>query len=274
MRGDMIRALVVGLLTVALFSSGPIGPGVCLASPVSDANAGVAAYNEGDCELAVRMYSKALDSRRLRPEQAAVVHSNRSAAYDCLGRTEDALADANAAVSLAPNVTENLYNRSNVLLSLGRLEEALADLARTLELDPEHAKAHFSRGEIWRRKGMPGAAASEFIMAVNLNNDPEAKIKSLHGLGLIDLNKGRYKEALARFNEVLKLQPDYALALANRSLAHEGLGQLKAALTDIEQSYDLEPTPEKDRRADMLRKRIEAGPVKPKDDLPTPSFEN
>ena len=66
---------------------------------------------------------------------------NRGSARATLNRTEQALADFDAALALMPGHPAALYNRGNALSALGRYQEALAAFERALAAAPNHVQA-------------------------------------------------------------------------------------------------------------------------------------
>ena len=65
-----------------------------------------------------------------------------------LGRSQDALAEFDAAVAEKPDDASRWYNRGFVLISLGRLAESLLALDRAVMLNPRHADAWHRRGVV------------------------------------------------------------------------------------------------------------------------------
>jgi tetratricopeptide (TPR) repeat protein len=55
------------------------------------------------------------------------------------------------------------------------------------------------------------------------------------------LSKGDYKGALADFNQVLRLNPNYKAAYTGRGVARGGLGDLKGAIEDLSQALQIDP---------------------------------
>ena len=55
-------------------------------------------------------------------------------------------------------------------------------------------------------------------------------------------DRGRYAEALARYNQVLRIQPENAWAYLNRSFVHQSLHKPDLATADLEKARTLDPT--------------------------------
>lgn len=86
----------------------------------------------GEAEKVVSVLSRA------GPE--AATHYLRAQALAALARTEEAEAEADAAVTLAPRQARNLNLRGLLRYRLGRLAEAVADFDAALDLDPDNVE--------------------------------------------------------------------------------------------------------------------------------------
>ncbi len=58
---------------------------------------------------------------------------------------------------------------------------------------------------------------------------------------LIDVHRGRYHDALARFDRALKVQPNFAAAHANRAAAFIGLGRYAEAAASARRALEIDP---------------------------------
>lgn len=54
-------------------------------------------------------------------------------------------------------------------------------------------------------------------------------------------NKGDYDRAIADFNEVIRLDPKYAVSISNRGLANERKGQLRPSHCRLQGGHPTEP---------------------------------
>lgn len=68
-----------------------------------------------------------------------------------LGRLEEALAEFDALIDLAPDYAEGWNKRATVHYMLGNYEESLADIEATLALEPRHFGALSGRGLVYIR---------------------------------------------------------------------------------------------------------------------------
>lgn len=97
------------------------------------------AFKNGDFAMAAALYTRALElaARDGDTGIAHMVHANRSAAQCRLGDYAAALADADAAVALAPDWPRGHQRRGAALLRLGRARAAAEAFARAAELKPD-----------------------------------------------------------------------------------------------------------------------------------------
>jgi tetratricopeptide (TPR) repeat protein len=138
----------------------------------------------------------------------AQTHNLRGQALVRSGKTEEALAEFNAAIEIDPHNADALYNRgllrqsekqhqfaiddfsaANGLtpqraepllgraisyLALDKVKEAAADLDEAAQADPQNAQIWSTRGIAYERLGDKGKAAGSYARAINLRPKDEA----------------------------------------------------------------------------------------------------
>ena len=125
---------------------------------------------------------------------------NCGLAQAACGFSEQALADFDAALALAPGHPGASYNRGVALIKLGRYEDAVAANDAALAVEPGHLTAWLNRGK-----------------------------------ALAQLN--RYDEALASYGEVLAVKKDHADAHFNQALALLTQGEYQRGFSDYESRW-------------------------------------
>lgn len=156
--------------------------------------------------------------------------SNKSAALLRLGRFDDALTAADAALAADENQATAHSNRGSALFGLGRNEEALAAFDQALALRPGHAVTSTNRAAVLRALQRPVEALAATDEALAAQPDfPAAQLN--RAAALLDLD--RNDEALAALDRLLARQPDHVKALQNRGLALLRLDRYQDALTAI-----------------------------------------
>jgi hypothetical protein len=152
------------------------------------------------------------------------------------GRFEQAEADFNQAVRLAPDDQEALTYRAESRLWLNHVEAALADADRACRMDPSDLHAR-------RIRGLCRVALGDFRPALNdLVGTVEADDAEAHFCrGLAHARLGQPREALADLSRAIELQPDDAEAYLERADCYERLGDDRAAHADRQRARELDP---------------------------------
>ena len=126
-------------------------------------------------------------------------------------------------------------DRAGLQLQRGQVELAIREYQNSIEINPYDPEAHFGYAEALRRKGLREPAEDAFREAISL--DPahhDAKIN----LAVLMMETGRYDEAIARFDDLLRdptfLNP--ARGYLNRGWAHYRAGRPDAARRDLREA--------------------------------------
>ena len=185
---------------------------------------------------AAEAYRRAVE---LKPDHAGA-HNGLGTALAALGRTDDAVAEFEAAAKLAP---ENPLP----LISLGRLYSAKKDYTKALEaydrlskVQPDFVPALLDRGDIFMvARRDPTQAAAEYARAVKLApKDSAAQFKlgsAYHALGKFDDAARHYRAAIAADGR-------YALAYNNlAALSAQRKQDLDGALNAAKRAIELAP---------------------------------
>ena len=134
-------------------------------------------------EKALADFTSALSKPKIKPKTKAEVLINRGAALSSMGRLEEALADLDAGIALAPDNKNGYLNRSLTHFHLQRYDKAIEDYTKYLELDPYAVNIWYERGMLRRSLNRPD-------------------------------------EAIADLNRCLQLDPNFALAYLERARAY------------------------------------------------------
>src|SRR5271157_2327893 len=82
---------------------------------------------------------------------------------------------------------------------------------------------------------------SVFALAVLACGGPPKAAVDYNNRGVEAFNKGNYTEAIADYNQSIKLDPSLAETFSNRGHAYSELGEMDNALADFNQSIKLNP---------------------------------
>jgi Flp pilus assembly protein TadD len=132
-----------------------------------------------------------------------------------------------------------------VLWGVYRLETRISDWSdagrlygQSLDATPRSAKLHYNLGAVLEERRDFAQAGDEYTKAVALEPYYEP---ALAGLGNVDLNLGRAKEASQMFQTALQLKPDDVKTVTNYGTALESLGEIDAAKTQYQRAISLAP---------------------------------
>jgi len=154
------------------------------------------------------------------------------------GRGAEAVERYDRALALTPR--PDAYNNRGVALeALGRLDEALDSFSQAVVYRSDYAAALFNRGGVLCALRRWTEALADYDRAVTLRPDDSAPYWNNRGLALGELN--RWEEAAESFITALALDPAYADALANLSVAQRRIGQVDAALGSADRALGLRP---------------------------------
>jgi len=107
------------------------------AGPASDIVAGNQAAEAGNLDQAIKLFTKAIESKKLSKENLAIAYNNRGNAHDDKGNMDQAIKDYTKAIEINPEYDAAYYNRSYALERKGCLAQALADMEKAARLVPD-----------------------------------------------------------------------------------------------------------------------------------------
>ncbi|KAG0613233.1 hypothetical protein M758_6G086800 [Ceratodon purpureus] len=141
---------------------------------------------------------------------------NRGNSRSRQGKMEEALADFDRSIALAPYAADPVLNRGVTLESLGRYEEAAADYQAVLLAQPNDPAAWNNLGNVKAALGQYDEALSNYRRAVQLA--PEFSFAAAN-YALILYQVGKENEAFKQFRSLLRRYPEFpdvraALAVA------------------------------------------------------------
>lgn len=173
-------------------------------------------------------------------------------ALDRLGEPLEAIKAIDQAIALDPNLAAAHGNRANILVDAGMPVEALKSFDKALALDPASVPDLINRGALYEALGRPAEALKDYDKAiVCAPGEPGIYMNrgaSLKDLGLIELAEGaasspRFKEAIASYDQAIKLSPRLHEAYAARGQIKLMLGDWPSGFADYDHRGQLpEPT--------------------------------
>ena len=225
-----------------------------------------------DYARVITIYDKIIASKLV--PFLGVAYAYRGMAKSELGNYQDAIEDANEAISLDPKSYNGYYSRGYVNQVLGKskadqgdiieaqklYQAAINDCAEAISLKPERAKIYNTRGwakyllgQLETEQGNAAAAQNLYQEAISdadeaLHLQPKsAKVQSdtYHTRGAAKTALDDHKAAIEDFNESIRLNPKEALYYHDRGLAKKTLGQQEEAKADFAKAKELDPDFEK-----------------------------
>jgi serine/threonine protein kinase/lipoprotein NlpI len=169
----------------------------------------------------------------------------RAEAYEALGQVEDALADVEQALALAPDNSAGYRERGRLLAQyFGEdLAVVLSDLDRAVELagsDPaQAARAHYTRGWVYFNFADRDLAAALNDLQQATALDPQLFDAQLT-LARALLANGQAPEAITPANRAIELTPTSALPHHLRAQINFALNDLHAAQDDLTAALERE----------------------------------
>lgn len=146
------------------------------------------------------------------------------------GRPVEAEAAFRQALELDREDVDAMIGLGQVALEGGRLVEALRLLDGAIELEPPRAEAQHARGRVLEALGRPAEAQAAYLRA--LESDPTLAPAALR-VAALQVDQGRFDQALVRLDGVLELVPGDPEAHALRGRAHLALRQVATAVEDL-----------------------------------------
>jgi protein O-GlcNAc transferase len=222
----------------------------------------------GRVEEALACYDQAL---RLQPDLAEA-HNNRGNLLKQMGRLEEAERSYQSAVRLRPELPQPHYHLGLVQARQDRLAEAVRSYAEALRLWPQYAEAHIALGDVLTRLSRLEEAEAHYRHARRLrpevaliyNNlgivlaaqarlaEEQAKLAQTPTrwfgapqspsrlAGTAEAEKKR-AEAMACYEQAVRIQPDYSDALSNLANGYLNQGRQDEALACFRKALAARP---------------------------------
>ncbi|KAJ3062914.1 hypothetical protein HK102_008609, partial [Quaeritorhiza haematococci] len=173
------------------------------------------------------------------------------------GRYAEALPRLDAVLERHPNDLEALVRRGNVYLRLDRPSKALGDFDRVIRRDPLNTSGHTDRAVALLMLGRLDEAEATFVRAIRLWEVPlngargigrggrdavqEARATAFAGLAQVHHRLNRNDEALAEYDQAIRIFPGDPNSHIGRGDVHRALGDFPRALADLDEAVRLGP---------------------------------
>ena len=186
-------------LCLLVFAAGPV-----LADAIDDARAALVAQDNDELDEAIRLYTRAIQSRELNNRFLAIAYYNRGTVHFVARDYRAAITDYDSATVIRPGYAQAHNNQGNAYVALGAYEQAVAAFDEAILVKPDYALAYSNRGNAHTGAGF-------------------------------------YQRAIADYDLAIGLAPDLAKAYNNRANAKYFLGRFAAASVDYEAALEIDP---------------------------------
>jgi tetratricopeptide (TPR) repeat protein len=159
--------------------------------------------NQGNFAVAEDYWTKIIEQY---PDNPAI-WSNRGNAKVSQNKLEEAIADYNKAIVLAPNVTDPYLNRGTALEGLGKWEQAIADYNHVLEIDPKDAMAYNNRGNAEAGMGDWDRAIADYKKSADVAPN-FAFARANYAIALYQI--GQKDQAIRQMRNIIRKYPQFA----------------------------------------------------------------
>ncbi len=183
----------------------------------------------GDRAEAREEYTKALREKPNFPNALC----NRGHINFDFGNTEQAMADYGAAISYDPKHAQSYYNRAMAKGNLGQNKEAIPDFDAAIKYNPNDASYYYGRSVAKNYCSIDTGLIEDLSNAIRL--DPNY-LRAYNNRANAYCKNQQWREALIDCNKGLAIDPQFSMLYTNRGIALLGLGDVKAALADLEKA--------------------------------------
>ncbi|KAL3874145.1 hypothetical protein ACJMK2_037196 [Sinanodonta woodiana] len=203
---------------------------------------GIVLFNRGDIEGSIQQFTSIIRDR----PNAVPAYYGRGIAYS-RKRLQGPLIARKAVADFKEVIDRDIKNeikqryerRAEAHISLGQYHKALEDLDKAVVLNPE-GKASFARGIVHIIIGNFADAEKDFKDILDSAEGPN-HLSSLFYLGLAQYYRGKVRNAIEVFKDVLKKDPENLEASTSLSQAFREIGNLRAARIRFNQSLAMNP---------------------------------
>lgn len=244
MRG---RLTITVVLLVSMAATAALARSLLQSEADAELSKAKAAADNYQVEEAVSIYTKAIDSGRLSPQQLATAYHGRGEARESYTtaygiRDEEmllALRDYQKALEIRPTL-EEYRAEAGALIALGAYADATAAYRDALGIErplPHWSLIGFARVE--RIKGRYDAAMAHLDEALRLWGAEQATMPIYYHRGRVLFLQEKFGAAAESFGRGIRQQTDFPAAFEVRACSHARLGEFAKAVDDMEHSIEL-----------------------------------
>ena len=162
----------------------------------------------------------------------------RSFARMKLGDNDGAVSDCNKGLEFDIENKALLYHKGFALVAAKKWSKADVCLNEMIRRFPNDVDAYMFKGQMNVERGDTLTAIEDFSRTIAID---KYYAPGWASRGWVSLMKDRYSNALADFNEAIRLKSDDPTYFMNRALARYNLNDLRGTMEDFDKSISLDP---------------------------------
>jgi tetratricopeptide (TPR) repeat protein len=198
-------------------------------------NLGSALAWVGRYQEAVSHYRRGLE---LNPQYHAI-HNNLGLALLAMGQTDDAEGQFRQGLKYYPESADLHNNLGQALAAQGHLEEAKIQFKMALAINPDSGETQNNLGRVLQKSGNLEEAIALFEKAVQLNSN---LAQAQDDLGVALMSAGKLDEAKPHLEKALEINPQFAEAHCYLGIIlYYSQGDVKDAVAQWQQALRLQP---------------------------------
>ena len=163
------------------------------------------------------------------------------------GDHEKAIVELTRSIEINPDKTEVYFLRGASYAETGNFADAESDMKKVLELQPDFAPAYFVLGNTCLMREDYDNAIYYLTKAIDISPDDTKflyrRATAYHDRGLSTRSPDDFADAIADYNKIVSIAPDYRPDLVYRWRAdsYNALGDYPAALADYNKALEISP---------------------------------
>lgn len=183
-------------------------------------------------------------------ENPASPYNNRGVAHLQKGQTDLALSDYTAALKHSREFADAYNNRGDLFARRGKLDDAVADFSESIRIAPESFRADENRADVYMRQKRPDKARADYTTIIERSlakaAEKHSELRPGPKLGRIYRKRAtasfalnQMDDAMSDINESIDLNPGDPEAFAVRQQIYLSKGQTKDAENDQRRATEL-----------------------------------
>ena len=197
-------------------------------------NMGTYLVQQGKLDNAIADFQKSLD---IAPENAEAINNLGNTLF-VKGADQAAIAQYQKALQIQPDNSRAENNLGKVLLKLGRVDEAIAHYRKSVQLNPDEEGTRVNLGQALLKKGDFAGAMACLDKAAAASVNP---LGSWTTLGNDSLQQGNWQAAILCYQRALEINPRSTDLRASQAGAFVNNGQIKEAIGCLEKALEVNP---------------------------------